>query len=80
MSITATGGRGAARSTLLPRKVARLVIAETFHVYGASHLGGRLPAFDGVKNLFTAAPLPGQSFDFEVSVPDDRPPRENAPP
>lgn len=56
------------------------MIAEVFRVHGDSHLGGRLPAFDGVKNLFTAAPLPGDYFEFDVSLPDDRPAREGAPP
>lgn len=42
--------------------------------YQQSHLAGRLPVYDGSKNLYTAGPLPFESQRFEVTLSDeDRP-------
>ncbi|GJP30391.1 hypothetical protein CLOM_g1030 [Closterium sp. NIES-68] len=55
------------------KRINREVIRELSRAYHSSHLGNRLLAFDGVKNAYTAAPLPFESQEFEVSLPDDRP-------
>ena len=36
-----------------------------------SHLGGRLPAYDGRKSLYTAGPLPFTSRTFEITLQDE---------
>ncbi|CAI5932300.1 unnamed protein product [Closterium sp. NIES-65] len=55
------------------KRINREVIRELSRVYHSSHLGNRLLAFDGVKNVYTAAPLPFEAQEFQVSLPDDRP-------
>lgn len=40
-------------------------------LYRESHLGTRLPAYDGRKSLYTAGPLPFQSREFEISLTDE---------
>ena len=36
-------------------------------------LGGRLPAYDGRKSLYTAGELPFKTKEFEVTLPDKNP-------
>lgn len=36
-------------------------------LYKASHLGDRLPAYDGRKSLYTAGPLPFISNEFRIT-------------
>lgn len=40
-------------------------------IYRESHLGTRLPAYDGRKSLYTAGPLPFQSKEFEIRLLDE---------
>jgi eukaryotic translation initiation factor 2C len=40
-------------------------------LYRDSHLGKRLPAYDGRKSLYTAGPLPFISKDFRITLVDE---------
>ena len=40
-------------------------------LYKASHLGNRLPAYDGRKSLYTAGPLPFPSKEFKITLIDE---------
>jgi len=40
-------------------------------LYRESHLGKRLPAYDGRKSLYTAGALPFQVKDFKITLIDD---------
>lgn len=40
-------------------------------LYRESHLGKRLPAYDGRKSLYTAGALPFQAKDFKITLIDD---------
>jgi len=40
-------------------------------LYRESHLGKRLPAYDGRKSLYTAGPLPFVQKDFKITLLDD---------
>ncbi|TXG74261.1 hypothetical protein EZV62_002840 [Acer yangbiense] len=44
------------------------VVSQLFHLFGKSHLGNRIPAYDGRKSLYTAGPLPfnSETFNFEL--------------
>uniref|UniRef100_A0A0E0KU14 Uncharacterized protein n=1 Tax=Oryza punctata TaxID=4537 RepID=A0A0E0KU14_ORYPU len=53
------------------RGVNRAVMFELVTLYRYSHLGGRLPAYDGRKSLYTAGPLPFASRTFEVTLQDE---------
>ncbi|CAI8586788.1 unnamed protein product [Vicia faba] len=53
------------------RGVNRAVIAELVRLYWDSHLGKRLPAYDGRKSLYTAGPLPFISKDFRITLVDE---------
>lgn len=55
------------------KKVNRLVITELIHLYRESHLGKRIPAYDGRKTLYTAGPLPFRSKEFIVKLDNDGP-------
>lgn len=39
--------------------------------YKESYLGGRLPAYDGRKSLYTAGPLPFTSREFQITLIDE---------
>lgn len=39
--------------------------------YRESHLGNRLPAYDGRKSLYTAGPLPFTSKEFRINLLDE---------
>ncbi|XAR53149.1 hypothetical protein NMG60_11021574 [Bertholletia excelsa] len=53
------------------RGVNRAVMEELVKLYKESHLGKRLPAYDGRKSLYTAGPLPFISKDFKITLNDD---------
>ncbi|KAL5983193.1 hypothetical protein ACLOJK_017277 [Asimina triloba] len=54
------------------RDVCKAIIKELVTLYKRSHLGDRLPAYDGRKSLYTAGPLPFNSREFSVTLtPDD---------
>lgn len=40
-------------------------------LYKDSHLGRRLPAYDGRKSLYTAGPLPFTSREFVITLVDE---------
>ncbi|XP_042432340.1 protein argonaute 1C-like [Zingiber officinale] len=48
------------------RAVNRAVIHQLVSLYRGSHLGGRLPVYDGRKSLYTAGPLPFTSTEFQI--------------
>ncbi|XP_057955824.1 protein argonaute 5-like [Malania oleifera] len=50
------------------KKVNREVMKQLVNLYGQSHLGKRLPAYDGRKSLYTAGPLPFNSKEFVVKL------------
>ncbi|KAK1326914.1 Protein argonaute 1A [Acorus calamus] len=53
------------------RGVNRAVMEQLVRLYKESHLGGRLPAYDGRKSLYTAGPLPFTSKEFVVNLADE---------
>ncbi|XP_077246982.1 protein argonaute 1A-like [Tasmannia lanceolata] len=53
------------------RGVNRAVMQRLVDTYKDSHLGSRLPAYDGRKSLYTAGPLPFTSREFTIVLPDD---------
>jgi hypothetical protein len=53
------------------RVVSRAIIKELLNLYKQSYLGGRLPAYDGRKSLYTAGPLPFTSQEFHITLFDD---------
>ncbi|KAK6921362.1 Protein argonaute, Mid domain [Dillenia turbinata] len=53
------------------RGVNRAVMEQLVKLYRESHLGKRLPAYDGRKSLYTAGPLPFQSKEFKISLIDE---------
>ncbi|KAL3716352.1 hypothetical protein ACJRO7_008022 [Eucalyptus globulus] len=53
------------------RVVNRQVMKKLVDTYRESHLGKRLPAYDGRKSLYTAGPLPFMSKEFKITLIDD---------
>eukprot|EP00268_Persea_americana_P054738 TRINITY_DN629_c0_g1_i7.p1 TRINITY_DN629_c0_g1~~TRINITY_DN629_c0_g1_i7.p1 ORF type:complete len:1085 (-),score=182.17 TRINITY_DN629_c0_g1_i7:1254-4508(-) len=53
------------------RGVNRAVMDQLVKLYRDSHLGRRLPAYDGRKSLYTAGPLPFTSKDFVITLVDE---------
>ncbi|OEL21917.1 Protein argonaute 1 [Dichanthelium oligosanthes] len=53
------------------RILSRAIIKELVNLYKQSYLGGRLPAYDGRKSLYTAGPLPFTSQEFHITLLDD---------
>jgi len=51
--------------------VNRAVMEQLVRLYRESHLGKRLPAYDGRKSLYTAGPLPFISKEFRITLIDD---------
>jgi eukaryotic translation initiation factor 2C len=41
---------------------------ELVKLHKMSYLGGRLPAYDGRKSLYTAGPLPFTSKEFHITL------------
>ena len=48
----------------------REVLSELIKLHGKTSLGGKLPAYDGRKSLYTAGPLPFESEEFSVTLVD----------
>ncbi|CAL5040618.1 unnamed protein product [Urochloa decumbens] len=46
----------------------RSVMEELVKLHKMSYLGGRLPAYDGRKSLYTAGPLPFTSKEFHITI------------
>ncbi|CAA3017934.1 argonaute 1 [Olea europaea subsp. europaea] len=53
------------------RDVNRAVIQQLVKLHRESHLGQRLPAYDGRKSLYTAGPLPFVSREFKIILIDE---------
>ncbi|KAL0441175.1 UNVERIFIED_CONTAM: protein argonaute 1 [Sesamum radiatum] len=53
------------------RGVNRAVMEQLVKLYRESHLGKRLPAYDGRKSLYTAGPLPFASKEFKITLIDE---------
>ncbi|GFZ07637.1 Stabilizer of iron transporter SufD / Polynucleotidyl transferase [Actinidia rufa] len=53
------------------RGINRAVMAQLVKLYRESHLGKRLPAYDGRKSLYTAGPLPFISKEFKITLIDE---------
>ncbi|KAK1322438.1 Protein argonaute 1B [Acorus calamus] len=53
------------------RGVNRAVMEQLVRLYKESHLGGRLPAYDGRKSLYTAGAMPFTSKEFVISLVDE---------
>lgn len=53
------------------RAVNRNVMEKLVKLYRESHLGQRLPAYDGRKSLYTAGPLPFVSKEFKITLIDE---------
>ncbi|KAJ8625613.1 hypothetical protein MRB53_034143 [Persea americana] len=53
------------------RGVNRAVMDQLVKLYRDSHLGRRLPAYDGRKSLYTAGPLPFTSKEFVITLVDE---------
>nr|XP_009759518.1 PREDICTED: LOW QUALITY PROTEIN: protein argonaute 1-like [Nicotiana sylvestris] len=53
------------------RVLNRTVMEQLVKLYRESHLGKRLPAYDGRKSLYTAGPLPFVQKDFKITLSDD---------
>ncbi|XP_058098156.1 protein argonaute 1A-like isoform X2 [Magnolia sinica] len=53
------------------RVMNRVVMEQLVTLYKESHLGNRLPAYDGRKSLYTAGPLPFSSKEFVITLDED---------
>ncbi|KAK2991581.1 hypothetical protein RJ640_025880 [Escallonia rubra] len=53
------------------RGVNRAVMEQLVRLYQESHLGKRLPAYDGRKSLYTAGPLPFVTKEFKITLVDE---------
>ncbi|KAM7475272.1 hypothetical protein LguiB_022515 [Lonicera macranthoides] len=53
------------------RGVNRAVMGQLVKLYRESHLGKRLPAYDGRKSLYTAGPLPFATKEFRITLTDE---------
>ncbi|XP_042013844.1 protein argonaute 1-like [Salvia splendens] len=53
------------------RGVNRALMKQLVTSYQESHLGRRLPAYDGRKSLYTAGPLPFVSKEFKITLLDE---------
>uniref|UniRef100_A0ACD5W5V3 Uncharacterized protein n=1 Tax=Avena sativa TaxID=4498 RepID=A0ACD5W5V3_AVESA len=53
------------------RVVGRAVMEELVKLHKVSYLGGRLPAYDGSKSMYTAGALPFTSKEFHITLLDE---------
>uniref|UniRef100_A0ACD6AMC1 Uncharacterized protein n=1 Tax=Avena sativa TaxID=4498 RepID=A0ACD6AMC1_AVESA len=53
------------------RALGRSVMEELVRLHKATYLGGRLPAYDGRKSMYTAGPLPFTSKEFHITLLDE---------
>ncbi|OVA01133.1 Argonaute/Dicer protein [Macleaya cordata] len=51
--------------------VNRVLMKQLLNLYKNSQLGGRSPAYDGRKSLYTAGPLPFTSKEFSINLVND---------
>lgn len=49
----------------------RQIMKKLESLYNKSHLGGRLPVYDGRKSLYTAGALPFTSKEFNITLSDE---------
>ena len=47
------------------------MMGQLVKLYRESHLGKRLPAYDGRKSLYTAGPLPFATKEFRITLADE---------
>ncbi|KAH9700117.1 protein argonaute 5 [Citrus sinensis] len=55
------------------RKINRQIISQLINLYRLTDLGERIPAYDGMKSIYTAGPLPFESKEFIINLPDSDP-------
>ncbi|KAH9660363.1 protein argonaute 5 [Citrus sinensis] len=55
------------------KKINRQIISQLINLYRLTNLGGRIPAYDGMKSIYTAGPLPFESKEFIIKLPDSDP-------
>ncbi|KAH9700136.1 protein argonaute 5 [Citrus sinensis] len=55
------------------KKINRQIISQLINLYRLTHLGERMPAYDGMKSIYTAGPLPFESKEFIITLPDSDP-------
>ncbi|KAK9175701.1 hypothetical protein WN944_027708 [Citrus x changshan-huyou] len=60
-------------SEVTSKKINRQIISQLINLYGLTNLGGRIPAYDGMKSIYTAGPLPFVSKEFIINLPDSDP-------
>ncbi|KAL0669300.1 hypothetical protein Bca4012_032004 [Brassica carinata] len=58
---------------VISKKVNRDVMTTLVKTYGESHMGKKIPAYDGRKSLYTAGPLPFESKEFVVDLNGKKP-------
>lgn len=52
----------------VPKSINRCIIRQLVKLYKDSNLGSKTPAYDGMKSLFTAGPLPFAAKEFTVEL------------
>ncbi|KAH9660325.1 protein argonaute 5 [Citrus sinensis] len=55
------------------KKINRQIISQLINLYRLTNLGERIPAYDGMKSIYTAGPLPFESKEFIITLPDSDP-------
>ncbi|KAH9700158.1 protein argonaute 5 [Citrus sinensis] len=55
------------------QKINRQIISQLINLYRLTNLGERIPAYDGMKSIYTAGPLPFESKEFIITLPDSDP-------
>ncbi|KAH9660338.1 protein argonaute 5 [Citrus sinensis] len=55
------------------KKINRHIISQLINLNGLTNLGQRIPAYDGMKSIYTAGPLPFESKEFIIKLPDSDP-------
>ncbi|KAL8170239.1 hypothetical protein V2J09_022043 [Rumex salicifolius] len=64
--------KDAVSKEIVSKKLCKMVMSELVRLYKLSHLGSRIPAYDGKKSLYTAGPLPFQSSQFIVPLAEEQ--------
>ncbi|KAJ6801017.1 protein argonaute MEL1-like [Iris pallida] len=57
---------------VISKSVCRTIISQLVTLYKDSHLGMRIPAYDGRKSLYTAGELPFTSEKFKINLTGER--------
>ena len=55
------------------KKINRQIISQLINLYRLTNLSERIPAYDGMKSIYTAGPLPFVSKEFIITLPDSDP-------